>query len=492
MKTSFKKTLALLLAAMTFALLLASCGEAETPAAPSGTVPSAAADVTETAAAYDAPETADFNGYDFRIAIKNARNTDHFVMIPSEQNGEVINDAVFLRNSRVSENYNIKISGVVDPDDTTADKVKTAVLAGDDYCDVALYGMRDHFTHAQEGYLLDVNTIDAFDFSQPWWDGKLLDSFRIYGQNYCFTGDLTTHDDLLILIMLYNTKLYEDYGFENSYDMVSGGTWTFDRFWGMAKTASVDLDGDGVMTFDDQWGFLTETAAWYYYSTGCGLMPLKPDSDGGYVFTLDDEKTYTIIEKTKAMVTNTDISYFANDGKVGIRSGTSVWDSVEGMFMDNLGLFKSGCFNDVTRYRDMSADFGILPMPKFDEAQESYYDLVTYHTDACVLPNTVTDPERSALILSALSYESMLTVNPCFYDIFLNEKLVRDEESKGMVDIILKTKVYDLNFTVQLSDLSKIMENISISRDDNFASQWASAKDSANAKLEQFLEYFRD
>ena len=493
MNSSPRRLLAAMLAALTLTLLFASCGDAkDKPNVPSDTGRAETAEGTEAGLDYTAPESADFNGYNFRIAIRDSRNKDHYVMIPTEQNGEVINDAVFVRNSRVSESYNITISGVVDTDNDTAGKVKTSVLAGDDYCDVALYGMRDHFTHAQEGYLLDVNTVDSFDFDQPWWDSKILDSYRIYGQNYCFTGDLTTHDDLLILIMLYNTKLYENYGFENPYEMVSGGKWTFDRFWDMAKTASIDLDGDGAMTYDDQWGFLSEITAWYYYSTGCGLMPLKSDGKGGYVYTLDDEKTYSIIEKTKVMVTNTDISYFADDGKVKIRSGESVWDSVEGMFMDNLGLFKSGCFNDVTRYRDMQADFGILPMPKYDEAQDSYYDLVTHHADACVLPITVTDPERSGLILSALSYESMLTVNPCFYDIFLNEKLVRDEESKGMVDIILKTKVYDLDFTAQLSSLLSITLNISTSRTDNFASQWAAAKDSANANLEKFLANFKD
>ena len=160
------------------------------------------------------------------------------------------------------------------------------------------------------------------------------------------------------------------------------------------------------------------------------------------------------------------------------------------MFMDNHCLFYSGCFRELTHYRDMKVDFGILPMPKYDEAQESYHNLVTFHVDVGTLPITVTDPERSALILSAMSYESMLTLNPCFYDVFLDEKLARDEESKGMIDLILDTKVYDMDWTAQVSTLGKIMEKLSVERSDDFTSRWASARSTADANLEKFLTAF--
>lgn len=469
---------------------LESCGGEEAKA--DITSETAAAETTAevtTKPEYTAPMITDFDGYEFRIAVNANRNVDHHVKFTEKQNGEIINDAVWARNIKISEEYNIQITGTADKDNRVHSTLKTAVLAGEDYCDVGSISIREHFPLAKEGCLIDVNTLDGIGLSQPWWDQALLENFNVSGHNYTITGDISTSDDLLMLIMIYNHKLYENYGFENPYHMVLDGKWTFDRFWEMAQVGSVDLDGDGKMTDKDQWGVISEIEAWYYFSTGSGLKPLKHTPEVGLAYTLDEQKSLDIIDKTKQLVFNDGITLFADDGKYKSPIGT-VFDGVEAMFMANQGLFYTGLFNDVTRYRNMETDYGILPTPKYSEEQEKYYNLVTFHADFFVFPITLTKPERSALITDALSYESMLSLNPYFYDLFLNEKLARDEESKLMIDIILKSKTYDLDWTAQISQLGTIMSTIAKNREDTFVSSWASVKEAAEARLKAFTEAY--
>jgi len=439
---------------------------------------------------YDIPEVNDYNGYTYRISMDESRHTGPRIMFTDEANGEVMNDAVFARNEKIEELYNIEIKGVPDAANDLANTVKKAVMAGDDYCDIAAIRMRNHFAIAQEGVLHELNELNI-DFEQPWWDTGVLEAFEVSGKNYTIVGDITTTEDIFVLIMYFNQKLYSDLGFEDPYTMVSEGRWIYENFWKMAQEGSYDLNGDGAMDLSDQWGFITEQDAWYYFSTGSGLMPIAHESDGTLRYTLDDEKTFNLLERTKEAFLSEEITLIANTVKI-IPPHTTVWEVVEAMFRGNQGLFKSGTFNDVTRYRDMEIDFGVLPMPKFDEAQESYYNLVTHHTDAVTFPITVSDIDRTLNITDALGYESMISINPCFYEIFLDEKLVRDESSKGMIDIILDTKVYDLEWTATISSLVSKMASMVGTRNDNFASEWASIKEAANAKLDAFVEIFNN
>jgi len=93
----------------------------------------------------------------------------------------------------------------------------------------------------------------------------------------------------------------------------------------------------------------------------------------------------------------------------------------------------------------MEIDFGVLPVPKFDEAQDRYYCTVSpYTANFIAFPATMTEAERNGMIVEALSCESMYTLTPAYYDKTLNGKAVRDEESSEMLDIIFSSTVMDL------------------------------------------------
>ena len=116
---------------------LVSCG-----ADPAETTPTAAVDTDTTAATESETQpvdlyadlgSADYNGYDYVIL-----NTEEFkpYMIAEEQNGEIVNDAVFEANAKVMElaNLTIRQELVADPNPT----FKSCVNAGDNAFDMAI------------------------------------------------------------------------------------------------------------------------------------------------------------------------------------------------------------------------------------------------------------------------------------------------------------------------------------------------------------------
>jgi len=95
--------------------------------------------------------------------------------------------------------------------------------------------------------------------------------------------------------------------------------------------------------------------------------------------------------------------------------------------------------------RDMKDDFGILPIPKWNSEQSRYYaTLNNWHSYTFMIPVTVSDLDRNAYILDAMAYHGRQIIRPAYYDICLQRKHTRDEESSAMLDIIFSSTVYDL------------------------------------------------
>jgi hypothetical protein len=111
-------------------------------------------------------------------------------------------------------------------------------------------------------------------------------------------------------------------------------------------------------------------------------------------------------------------------------------------FKAGRSLFYNETMGNAQKLRQMDIDFGIIPGPKWDEAQESYYNCGGNPYFMCVL-TTNADVERTGIIMESLAYESVDTVKVAAYDEMLMGKVSRDNDSEAMLDIINSTLVYD-------------------------------------------------
>jgi len=92
----------------------------------------------------------------------------------------------------------------------------------------------------------------------------------------------------------------------------------------------------------------------------------------------------------------------------------------------------------------MSTDFGIAPVPKYDESQENYSNVVWQVGSFLCVPKTTNDVERTGAIIEAMAAKSREILRPAYYEVALSYKYLRDKESIEMLDIIIDNRTYEL------------------------------------------------
>ena len=83
----------------------------------------------------------------------------------------------------------------------------------------------------------------------------------------------------------------------------------------------------------------------------------------------------------------------------------------------------------------MQDEFGLLPIPKYDDAQENYVSNMLWATHLLCIPTTCPDTERAAIVMDTLNYEALVRVNPIYYERVCYKGL-RDDDSIEMLEII--------------------------------------------------------
>nr|MBQ4317814.1 hypothetical protein [Clostridia bacterium] len=336
-------------------------------------------------------------------------------------------------------------------------------------------------------YLYDIADLTYMDLSQPYYDSNVVESFTLGGKTLMVTGDLLIMDNEATWVVLFNKKLANDYGFADKYGtdlygLVNNGKFTLDVFHETAAMAAVDLDGDGEMTHTkDQWGFQTETANHVMMLYGCGEQTIRFDNDGYPVIALEGDRIASAVEKIYE-IQNAD--YAINASTISSQY-SDVWGEViDKNYIEGRALYNIAGMNRVTIFRTMDVDFGILPLPKYDEAQDEYFCPVSFYgANFMSFPATLTDPDRTGIIVEALSCESMYTLTPAYYDVTISGKALRDEESLEMLDIIFANRVWDLGYAFSWGGITNVVNDAS-----TFASQLASVTPTVEAAIKTTMD----
>lgn len=472
-------------------VMLAGCGGKE-PAVPETTTKvSSGTDAEVSTELTPNLPNVDYDGYTFTIAFRDQSGFDWVGDIgASEQNGEVVNDAKFARNQAVEEQLGINIETYVMSGDRYGDSAAASILAGDtEYDLIAPHAHLAWSSYIAQGLALNwSDNMTWCDFDKPWWDQDSRSSLSVEGRIYTMAGDFSYYAFAYTRALVFNKSILADLGENMPYQTVLDGEWTFDEFNRLSLLATNDLNGDSKYDLDnDQYGYVTNY--WggpiAFLFAGGGRTTKKDASDIPY-FTLGDERSVTIYDKFFSMM--------SADGMEIIRSSST--DSFRKTFCDGRMLFTDMPLLDMDQLRDMKDDWGILPLPKLDESQEDYSSIVDAGVQLYVVPVNADDPERTSVILEAMSYEGWKNVIPAFYETALQGKYARDDESVMMLDIIKNSRVFDFGyFTCQVDKLHRIGcagYYLSIQDSKDLSSYCAQFLPAAEAELKSFIDMIRE
>jgi len=481
---------------------LASCA-GEQPDSDTSVVTSASADTenfdeTTAGPVEEQPELPDikFDGYSIRFLVRGEEWTDWQSqdIVAEEQNGEPVNDAVYERNIFLEEKYDIKITESHAPKKTTTDIADAAVLAinaGDAMYDVLMGSTLESAKKlAAPGYLTDLNNVPYLDVSRSWWDHRSVEQLTIAQKRFFMTGDLSIMANDATWILLFNKEMYEAFGFENPYDMVLENRWTFDSMRELLEDASADINGDGVISpLDDRLGLATHTSSieGFFFASGANIV--TKDEDDIPHFNMNNERLTKVIEKSTQIMADPNITLDIYNNKFGLKDPTK---DLRPVFAEGRALFFGEVLQSLIRFRALEADFGVLPFPKLDESQDEFNHFI--HTTAAMvsIPITNIELERTGIILEAMAAKSKYTLRPAYYLLCLEDKFVRDEESKEMLDIIISTRNYDVGYIYDWGGLFPAYRNCISKATYDFISSYASLETKAITEMENTVEMWME
>lgn len=120
--------------------------------------------------------------------------------------------------------------------------------------------------------------------------------------------------------------------------------------------------------------------------------------------------------------------------------------------------------------RSTSFDFGLVPFYKWDESQEEYYTTMHDGVSMFCVPITSQNDEAVGATMEALGVEGYYSVLPAYYDVTLQGKYTRDENSNKMLEIIRSSVIctFDMVYNYQLGGVSTFWGNARIKGNERF------------------------
>ena len=393
----------------------------------------------------------DFDGVTMKIYIPpNDENPVHkgtFAAVGTagryeeELTGEAFNDAVYNRNRRIEDEYNLRLEPVYGNNwDAAYKDISKDVLANDLRADVYFtHVFRDISPMVTGGYVRDWDAIPNIDLEKPWWNQTSINNLSIANKIFLISGSVAIQD---VILLAFNKGLIQDLAIESPYNLVRGGKWTLDKLNELASAASFDLNGDGVFDpKDDRYG-LAFCIDWHSPALmyACNEISATLDKDGYPHVELITEKKIAAFEKIHGVLWEGNKTHRYN----GNPSAGIPIDSGRVLF-HGYNLFS------VEKYlRASEIEYGILPLPKYDEKQENY--MTCSWTGMYTLPLTINEAkfEMIGTVMESMAALGHTDVIPVYHGILLKEKISRDDDSRDMLDIILNNIVYDVGLVFEI------------------------------------------
>ncbi len=482
-----KRTLSwLLICAVILSVIFTSCGEKETETTPSAPETEESAESVPEETGYDPGiEKADYNGYDFTVMERATDDSGWWYSMDVYAEGltaEPVNDAVYARNETVNEYFNIKIKPYTTDHTNFKTELKNSAAANDHLVDIAMLTLESAISSSQDALLFDLNSFDVFNPDAPYYTQSVLRDTSVLNRNYLAVGDMTLVANEGTWAMMFNKQVAENHQVEDLYGLVRTGGWTIDKFYELTADIGVD-DGNGKPDLKDFFGMLTTGDAYPAFLYAFDYKIIEKDENDVPVFQGMTERLTTAAEKLLQILDNDRVTCH---GQLG-----GDWSDFQTMFESNQSLFYSEVLQCVTRLRNMDVDFGLLPLPKLDEIQDTYHtNIHTWASDALCIPTSCADPEMSASVFEYLSFASMSTLKPAYYDKTLTYKAMRDEESVEMLDYLLKGRVVDLGYISDIGTVYSGLMNQLRSGKSELSSFFQKKMKVADKQLDKFIENY--
>jgi hypothetical protein len=401
---------------------------------------------------YDILGERDFKGETF-VILDAVHHPSLQINMPDPEGltGDPINDALYNRDKLIEDKYNINIEYIQRVGQSPGcAALERSVAAGEHIYDMVVSPVLGNSLASISTRNVLYNMLDApyLSLQSSWWSKLIYESMQFNNKLFYNAGDIFLPSySKCAAVMIYNQRLMQDYGLQdNLYDLVFEGKWTLDVLDRLTREMNQDINLDGRMHADDDFfGLISQnnTVTMGFYLAGLGVNFSTVRDDNIYV-DLASIDNLSKIDKLTQMLE-----------RVNYRDQN---DIIHRTFKESRSLFLVHCMETPQMsLRDMEDDYGILPMPKWDENQETYVSFINAWGSGFVAIPLNADIEKSAFLMEAMAYAGYEMLRRPVYDITLKTKGTRDEESERIIDIILETGYLDLNSAYNFGETQEML-----------------------------------
>ncbi len=422
-----------------------------------------------------------YDGDEIRILTSCWSNKD---LNAEEQTADTMNDAIYARNLKVQERFNVVIKPVLESGSENdfgpaMNAFRKAVATADDIYHAFYTIQAVAITDATNNILVDLYELDNINLSKPWWDSGIYD-VCIGDKVFFATGAIHLSTSSYTTLIAFNKNLFREWNIEYPYGLVSGGEWSYDNFISIIKDTQRDLNGDSKIDIDND---LYSIGGWQYevgynFHTSLGGNEVIKNSEGELEINILNENSIKALQRT--------IDIFADYG--------GFYNNVEygrdrKLFKSSRLLMLDARFMEIEALRDMEDDFGMLPHPRAEAGEAVYTQLVNSNVaTVVVVPVTNQDLEMTGIILEALASESYYEIVPVYSEVMLRIKLTRDSESEEMLDFIWNNRTYRYG----LETYNDVIRDLIAKKDYNFVSKYERLNTKALREIEKISKTFNN
>ncbi|MBR6427099.1 MAG: hypothetical protein IKS28_04655 [Clostridia bacterium] len=411
---------------------------------------------------------------------------------------DVIDTAVYNRQKYIEERFKCRIEKLVEPQNPSGfyNEVVKSVNSDDGAFDVAVGHIDYVAALAPNGYLGTWQEMPYVDLEKSCWNQSANSSLTVGGNCFFALGDINYWLILQCNCIYFNKGYIEDYGLEDPYQTVLDGRWTLDYLSSLTKSYYTDVNNDFRRDIDDFYAFTVDVhSGLNSYQNATENLTYKKNSEDIPEFKAATKRFSTLVEKMYGILYNNESTFAAYDYSYQAEGETVYWWGV-GSYKYNNGttIFTHGWLGNATDvYRNTQYEYGIIPLPKYDEAQKSYHTMMDASGPFMCIPRTLVGERASntGLIVQAMASYAEKYITPAVFEVALKAKYSTLEGSGKMLDLIVDGLTFDFGY-VHSSDYHNLLRKVLVSKQSSLSVYLGKAMSSITSYYDEIIEAYLD
>lgn len=431
-----------------------------------------------------------------------------------EDDRHIVYSKIYERNSTVEARLNAELNFIPSQ---TPDRVKISgelknyFQTADGTIDIVMSTNNTIVQKNLSNYFWSINDSYYIDLDEDWWykDAIMETSVDGYEMRLLY-GDININVYGNAGTIFYNKDLYEQYlangkGRDYLYQVVLDGKWTLDYYYQLTRKSHIELGEEG--THDDIMGFLLTRhgGPMVPLSVSCGIDYYKRDEATGlpvvnFMDGVNQSKSLDVFDRMYKLVHENPGCDAHLLGNIGAEEGFQR-SFTKGNYIFSMGNLIEAMNDDM---RDMQSDYGILPYPKYDEAQTEYRSFMSNGTVLVGIPRTVSEDrmlDEISAVVECLASESYRHVSVAFFETALKGVYSRNDMDSQMIDIIMAqhetipsilTKNFLYEYSESLNDIGTIFRDLVRDRSKNFQSTYDGKITSVQSRIRKLFQDYQD